>query len=148
MLLKYNQLVNMKKEFIKVELSVMQWILRTYKKIKRMFVKPLNLQGMTVEQLLDSKEFKKELEVQIAMEEKHHTEMSYQAVNAGLRLQRAPIQRLIDKGVFDADNIIAAYKLIICKAMNSYFSSAEREYIKNLCMMAYWRVVDKNKPTQ
>lgn len=138
----------MKKLFIRMELAVMQFVLRVFKRVKRMFVKPLNLQGMTVEQLLDSKEFKKELELQIAMEEKHHTEMSYQAVNAGLRLQRAPIQRLIDKGVFDADNIIAAYKLIICKAMNSYFSSAEREYIKNLCMMAYWRVVDKNKPTQ
>lgn len=110
-----------------------------------MFVKPLELKGMSVEQLLDSKQFKEELDIQIVMERKHHTEMSYKAVEAGLRLQRAPIQRLIDKGVFDVENIIKAYKLIICKQLGSDFSAAEREYIKNICMMAYWRVVDSNK---
>ena len=110
-----------------------------------MFVKPLELKGMTVEQLLDSKQFRKELDIQIQMERKHHTEMSYKAVEAGLRLQRAPIQRLMEKGVYDADNIIKAYKLIICKQLGSDFSAAEREHIKQICMMAYWRVVDSNK---
>ena len=127
----------MKKFIIRIELAVMQFILKVYKKVKRMFVKPLELKGMTVEQLLDSKEFHKEVEVQIAMEMKHHTEMSHQAVGMGLRLQRAPIQRLIEKEVFDADSIIKAYKLIICKQLPSDFSAAEREYIKQVCMMAY-----------
>ena len=135
----------MKKVFIRMELAVMQFILRVFKRVKRMFIKPLELTGMTVEQLLDSKQFREELQLQIDMEKKHNTEMSYQAVGAGLRLQRAPIQRLIEKNVFDADNLIAAYKLIICKAMGSYFSAAERKYIERVCMMAYWRVVDKNK---
>ena len=135
----------MNKRVVKMELAVMRWLLRVFKKIKRMFIKPLELKGMTVEQLLDSKEFHKEVEVQVAMEMKHHTEMSHQAVGMGLRLQRAPIQRLIEKEVFDADNIIKAYKLIICKQLSSDFSAAEREYIKNLCMMAYWRVVEANK---
>lgn len=135
----------MKKGVIRIKLAVMQLILKWYKKIKRMFVKPLELQGMTVEQLLDSKQFKEELDVQIKMERKHHTDLSYQAVEAGLRLQRAPIQRLIEKEVFDAENIIKAYKLIICKQLSNDFSSAERQYIKNICMMAYWRVVDRNK---
>ena len=135
----------MKKRIVKMELAVMRWLLRVFKKIKRMFVKPLELKGMTVEQLLDSKDFHKEVEVQIEMEMKHHTEMSHQAVGMGLRLQRAPIQRLIEKEVFDADNIIKAYKLIICKQLSSDFSAAEREYIKQVCMMAYARVVDVNK---
>ena len=135
----------MKKFIIRIELAVMQFILKVYKKVKRMFVKPLELKGMTVEQLLESKEFHKEVEVQVAMEMKHHTEMSHQAVGMGLRLQRAPIQRLIEKEVFDADNIIKAYKLIICKQLPSDFSAAEREYIKQVCMMAYARVVDANK---
>ena len=135
----------MNKRVIRIKLAVMQFILKWYKKIKRMFVKPLELQGMTVEQLLDSKQFKEELDIQIAMERKHHTDLSYQAVEAGLRLQRAPIQRLIEKEVFDVENIIKAYKLIICKQLSSDFSSAERQYIKNICMMAYWRVVDRNK---
>lgn len=135
----------MKKVFIKMLLSFLRFVQRSYNRVKRMFIKPLNVAGLTVEQLLDSKEFREELSVQIAMEKKHHTEMSYQAVGAGLRLQRAPIQRLIEKNVFDEDNIIAAYKLIICKQLGSEFSAAEREYIKNLCMMAYWRVVDSYK---
>ena len=135
----------MKKLFIRMELAVLQFVLRVFKRVKRMFVKPLELKGMTVEQLLDSKQFKEELDIQIVMERKHHTEMSYKAVEAGLRLQRAPIQRLIDKGVFDVENIIKVYKLIICKQLGSDFSAAEREYIKNICMMAYWRVVDANK---
>lgn len=135
----------MKKRVIRIKFAVMQFILKWYKKIKRMFVKPLELQGMTVEQLLDSKQFKEELDVQIKMERKHHTDLSYQAVEAGLRLQRAPIQRLIEKEVFDVENIIKAYKLIICQQLSSDFSSAERLYIKNICMMAYWRVVDRNK---
>ena len=135
----------MKKQLKKMELAVMRWLLRVFKKIKRMFIKPLELKGMTVEQLLDSKEFHKEVEVQIELESKHHTEMSYQAVEAGLRLQRAPIQRLVEKEVFDVDNIIKVYKLIICKQLPSDFSAAEREYIKQVCMMAYARVVDANK---
>ena len=135
----------MKKLFIRMELAVLQFVLRVFKRVKRMFIKPLELTGMTVEQLLDSKQFREELQLQIDMEKKHHTEMSYQAVGAGLRLQRAPIHRLIEKNVFDADNLIAAYKLIICKAMGSYFSAAERKYIERVCMMAYWRVVDRNK---
>ena len=135
----------MKKMFIRMELAVMRFVLRVYKSIKRMFVKPLELKGMTVEQLLDSKEFRKELDIQIQMEQKHHTEMSYKAVEAGLRLQRAPIQRLMEKGVYDADHIIHAYKLIICKQLGGDFSAAEREHIKQICMMAYWRVIDSNK---
>ena len=87
----------MTKMFIRLELAVMRFVLRVYKRVKRMFVKPLELKGLTVEQLIDSKEFREELDVQITMEKKHHTEMSYQAVNAGLRLQRAPIQRLLDR---------------------------------------------------
>jgi hypothetical protein len=134
----------MKKVLIRIELAVMRFFLKVYKSIKRMFVKPLELKGMTVEQLLDSKQFRKELDIQIQMEQKHHTEMSYKAVEAGLRLQRAPIQRLMEKGVYDADNIIKAYKLIICKQLGGDFSAAEREHIKQICMMAYQRVINNN----
>ena len=134
----------MKKMFVRMELAVMRFVLRVYKRVKRLFVKPLDLSMMSVEQLLDSKEFRKELEIQIEMENKHHTEMSYQAVGAGLRLQRAPIQRLIEREVFNAADIIELYKRIVCKQLKD-FSAAEREYIKNICMMAYWRVIENNK---
>jgi hypothetical protein len=50
----------------------------------------------------------------------------------------------MEKGVYDADHIIKAYKLIICKQLGSDFSAAEREHIKQICMMAYQRVINNN----
>ena len=104
----------------------------------------LDIKKMTVEQVLDSEAFERELIKQIENETKHHSEMAKQAFYSGMRLQRAPIQSLIDKGVFDAENVRDIYKHIICKTLQG-FSAAEREYIKNVCMMAYWRVVEQNK---
>ena len=104
----------------------------------------LDLRKMTVEEVLDSVDFERELIKQIENETKHHSEMAKQAFYSGMRLQRAPIQSLIDKGVFDAENVRDIYKHIICKTLNG-FSAAEREYIKNVCMMAYWRVVEQYK---
>ena len=104
----------------------------------------LDLRKMTVEEVLDSVDFERELIKQIENETNHHNEMAKQAFYSGMRLQRAPIQSLIDKGVFDAENVRDIYKHIICKTLNG-FSAAEREYIKNVCMMAYWRVVEQNK---
>lgn len=104
----------------------------------------IDLRNMTIEQLLDSEPFERELIRQIEMETQHHDEMARQAFASGLRLQRAPITTLREKGIFDAENIRDIYKHIICKTLNG-FSAAEREYIKNLCMMAYWRVVEAYK---
>ena len=104
----------------------------------------LELKGMTIEQLLDSVTFERELIRQIELETEHHDQMARQAFQSGLRLQRAPIATLREKGIFDAENIRDIYKRIICKTLVG-FSAAEREYIKNLCMMAYWRVVEAYK---
>ena len=104
----------------------------------------IDLRNMTIEQLLDSEAFERELITQIEMETQHHDEMARQAFASGLRLQRAPITTLLEKGIFDAENIRDIYKHIVCKTLKG-FSAAEREYIKNLCMMAYWRVVEAYK---
>lgn len=128
---------------MRVALVMMRWVLRTYKRVKRIFVKPLPLQTMTVEQLIDSEAFRTELALQIELEKKHHDEMAMEAFTRGLRLQRAPIARLREREVFDVENIIDIYKRIVCKQLNG-FSSAERDYIRRLCMMAYSRVIAKN----
>ena len=104
-----------------------------------------DLKQMTVEQLLDSEEYRKELQVQITNETEHHDRMMREAFTKGQRLQRNPISSLREKNIFDVDNIIPAYKLILCKALGSMFSAAEREYIRRVCMMAYWRVVERYK---
>ena len=98
----------------------------------------------TVEQLLDSEDYRRELEQQISMESSHHDKMSREAFVKGLRLQRAPIARIREREVFNAQDMVELYKRIICKQLNG-FSSAEREYIKNVCMVAYWRTLEKRK---
>ncbi len=103
------------------------------------------LRGMTVGDLLDSKLFRKELQWQVDNEIESHDRMAREAFTMGMRLQRSPHQRLRDKEMFDVDSLVEAYKLIICKNMNSTLSSAEREYVKQVVMMAYWRTVDRLK---
>ena len=102
------------------------------------------LKGMTVGQLLESADFKNELQVQITNECEHHDKMMREAFKAGLRLQRAPIARLRERNIFNVEDMIAAYKMLIVKKLDG-FSSVERDYIKQVCMMAYWRVVQKRK---
>ena len=102
------------------------------------------LKKMTVGELLDSDDFKKELEIQIANECEHHDKLAREAFTKGLRLQRAPIARLRERDVFNVEDMVAAYKLMLAKMLQD-FSAAEREYIKQVCMVAYWRVVQKRK---
>ena len=101
-----------------------------------------DLKQMTVEQLLDSEEYRKELQVQITNETEHHDRMMREAFTKGLRLQRNPINRLRERDVFNVEDMVAAYKQIIAKYLEG-FSSAERDYIRRVCMMAYWRVVER-----
>ena len=102
------------------------------------------LKEMTLGELLDSKEFQEELQRQIDNEVEHHDKMMREAFNRGLRLQRNPQERLRERGVFNVEDMTAAYKMIIAKSLQGY-SAAEREYIKQVCWMAYWRVLEKMK---
>ena len=103
-----------------------------------------DLKQMTVEQLLDSDEYRKELGVQIANEQEHHDKMMREAFVRGMRLQRNPINSLREREVFNVDDMVALYKQIIAKCLEGY-SAAERDYIRRVCMMAYWRVVERHK---
>lgn len=116
--------------------SELQMVVEPYEKI--------DIRNATVEKLLDSVEFEEELIRQVEMEAEHHDEMARQAFKFGLRLQRAPITTLREQGMFDAENIRDIYKRIVCKTLKG-FSAAEREYVKQLCMMAYWRTIERLK---
>ena len=134
----------MKKAMLRIALAVMRLVLGITKRTKKMLKKTLPVGTMSVEQLLDSPEYLKELQLQIDMETDHHDTMAREAFSSGQRLQRAPIARLREREVFNAEDMKELYKRMICKQLNG-FSSSEREYIKQVCMMAYWRVVQKNK---
>lgn len=102
------------------------------------------LKNMTVGQLLDSEEFRKELALQIQNECDEHDKMMRVAFTKKLRLQRNPINSLREREVFNAEDVTAAYKLILVKELKG-FSSAEREYIKRVCMVAYYNTLQKMK---
>lgn len=102
------------------------------------------LTEMTVGELVDSPEFRHELEEQISMEIGHHDKMKAEASRSGMRLQRSPVTSLRERCLFDAENMTVCYKLILEKQLSpSYFSAAEREYIKVCCQMAAWRTLGK-----
>lgn len=103
-----------------------------------------DLKKMTVEQMLDCEEFTKELEQQISIERQHHDKMMREAFMKGLRLQRNPISRLMEREVFNAKDIVELYKRIVCKVLVG-FSSTERDYIRRLCLASYQRVVERYK---
>ena len=105
------------------------------------------LKEMTVEQLIDSDDFIKELEVQITNECENHDKLAREAFTKGLRLQRAPIARLREREVFNQQDIRDLYKRIIVGMLQG-FSAAERQYIKQVCMVAYWRTVQKLKAAE
>lgn len=105
------------------------------------------IKEMTVEQLIDSDDFIKELEVQITNECEHHDKLAREAFTKGLRLQRAPIARLREREVFNQQDIRDLYKRILCGVLQG-FSAAERQYIKQVCMVAYWRTVQKLKAAE
>lgn len=102
------------------------------------------LRGMTVRELLDSDLFKKELQLQIKLETEEHNKMLGEAMVRGMNLQRCPYDRLKERGIFNVEDLTEAYKFIVGKQLKE-FSAAEREYIKRVVMMAYWRVVEKMK---
>lgn len=106
-----------------------------------------DLKTMTAEQLLDSEDFLKALQVKIDAEKDHHDRMMRVAFTKKLRLQRNPINRLMERGVFNANDIKDIYKLILVKQLQG-FSSTEREYVKVLGNIVYGELVDRYKREQ
>ena len=104
----------------------------------------LNLKEITVGEFLDSEEFRTELKKVIDHETEYHDRMMRVAFTKKLRLQRNPINSLREKEVFNVDDMVAAYKLIIAKQLQG-FSATERDYIKRVCLAAYGEVVARQK---
>ena len=76
----------------------------------------MKLNEMTVRELVESVEFRKELQYQIDMENKHYEQMQEQAAGSGLRLKNAPIAKLKERGVFDVPNMVDLFERIICNS--------------------------------
>lgn len=88
---------------------------------------------MTFPQVLSLQVFREELDEQMQIERK--------ALNdAGKLHNRVVLQELIRRGEFDAEKLTAAYYHIMHKEATTY-SSRERQYITDVCTLAYTRTI-------
>lgn len=93
----------------------------------------MELRDMTFPQVLALQIFRDELQAQMDIEKK--------ALNdAGRLLKRTVLQELIRRGEFTAERFTAAYYHIMHKEMTGY-SSRERQYITDVCTLAYTRTI-------
>ena len=93
----------------------------------------MELKDMTFPQVLQLKLFREQLEQQMDIEQK--------ALNNAGRLQnRVVLQELQRRGEFTAERLTTAYYHIMHKEATAY-SSRERQYITDVCTLAYSRTI-------
>lgn len=102
------------------------------------------LDALTIGDVIAMPEFEKEMARQIEMERDSYDEQCRKAVQQKMRLKRFPLMTLLDKGVFHADKMVELYAMCLDKRLVG-FSSAERQYIEGIGLVAFGRVIDKLK---
>lgn len=97
----------------------------------------MELKDMTFPQVLSLQVFREELDEQMQIERK--------ALNdAGKLHNRVVLQELIRRGEFDAEKLTAAYYHIMHKEAVC-LSARERQYITDVCTLAYSRTIRRLK---
>ena len=93
----------------------------------------MELSEMTFPQVLSLEIFREELEAQIEIEKKA-------LHDAGKMRKRVVLQELIRRDEFNAERLTAAY-YHICHKEATAFSANERQYIADICTLAYSRTI-------
>ena len=99
----------------------------------------MELEQMTFLDVLQLSIFEEELKKQIAMEVGLYNEVSARG-----KLKRMAIDRLRERDMFNPHDLTIAYYHIMHKEAQGY-SAAERQYIKDVCAMAYQRTIKRLK---
>ena len=97
----------------------------------------MELEQMTFLEVLQLNIYEEELKRQIAMEIG-----LYDEVSAKGKLKRMAMDRLRERNIFNAHDFTIAYYHIMHKEATGY-SAAERQYIKDVCGMAYQRTIKR-----
>lgn len=97
----------------------------------------MELKGMTFLEVLQLSIFKEELERQISLEI-----AAYDDVSKRGKLKRMAMDRLRERNQFNAKDLTVAYYHIMHKeADRDTFSANERQYIQDMCTLAYTRTI-------
>jgi len=100
------------------------------------------LAKLTVKDVIRMDAFKVELEKQLDLEQDNQTKEVKRAATMGCRLKRTPLDSLRDKGVFNAERMADLFESVLNKSLLG-FGANERQYIHNLGMLAFARVMTK-----
>lgn len=99
----------------------------------------MKLKSMTFLEVLQLSIFKEELEKQISLEIKAYDDVSKRG-----KLKRMAMNRLRERNQFNAKDLTVAYYHIMHKeADRDTFSASERQYIQDMCTLAYTRTIRK-----
>jgi len=93
------------------------------------------LSKLKVGDVIKMEAFLKEMEKQVAIEEKAHTD----AILGG-NYKRSPLDSIRKKGVFNAADLVCFFECILNKSLIG-FSSMERQYIYALGMTCFTRLM-------
>ena len=97
----------------------------------------MELKSMTFLEVLQLSIFKEELERQISLEI-----AAYDDVSKRGKLKRMAMDRLRERNQFNAKDLTVAYYHIMHKeADRDTFSANERQYIQDVCTLAYTRTI-------
>lgn len=98
------------------------------------------LKEMTVADVVDSQEFLDEMTKQVSRETETLKEWQRKAVAQRKRLQRSPIDSLMEREVFTGWKMVTLYRGVLNKALIG-FSAAERKYITDVGTVVYAKVI-------
>ena len=104
------------------------------------------MEEMTVRELLMTDEFVRTLGEVIENERQSFREVRYKAYKEGRRLQRNPIDRLEERGVFNTEDMQSLYAMVVAKCLTGY-SASERNYIELVGRQAYRVTIQKLRNT-
>lgn len=97
----------------------------------------MELKDMTFLEVLQLSIFKEELEKQIYIEIAAYNDVSKRG-----KLKRMAMDRLRERGQFNTKDLTVAYYHIMHKeADRDTFSASERQYIQDMCTLAYTRTI-------
>lgn len=104
------------------------------------------LEEMTVREVLMTDEFVKTLGEVIENEKNSFRDARLRAHKLQRRLQRNPIDRLEERGVFNTKDMQNLYALVLAKCLQGY-SASERDYIYLVGRQAYQVTIQKLRNT-
>lgn len=104
------------------------------------------LEEMTVRELLMTDEFVRTLGEVIENERQSFREARLRAHREGKVLQRNPIDRLEERGVFNTEDMQSLYAMVVAKCLTGY-SASERNYIELVGRQAYRVTIQKLRNT-